>query len=52
MILSRVIFLDHSPSRLTQNASWQICYDRKLFHVEENEPGDSDNHYPFLWTDL
>jgi len=31
---------------------YEICYDRKLFHVNENEPGDSDNHYPFLWTDL
>jgi hypothetical protein len=29
-----------------------LCYDRKLFHVKDNEPGDSDNHYPFLWNDI
>ena len=31
---------------------YQLCYDRQLFHVKENEPGDSDHHYPFLWADL
>jgi hypothetical protein len=31
---------------------YDLCYDRKLFHVKDNEPGDSDNHYPFLWNDM
>jgi predicted RNA-binding Zn-ribbon protein involved in translation (DUF1610 family) len=30
----------------------ELCYDRKLFHVEGNEEGDPDNHYPFLWNDV
>ena len=29
-----------------------LCYGRKLFHMKENDPRDSDNHYPFLWNDM
>ena len=29
----------------------ELCYDRKLFHGN-GTPGDSDNHYPFLWFDM
>lgn len=29
----------------------ELCYDRKLFNAD-NIPGDSDDHYPFLWFDI
>lgn len=31
--------------------NYGLCYNRKLFNANA-ENGDSDNHYPFLWTDM
>lgn len=31
--------------------NYQLCYNRKLFNTNA-ENGNSDNHYPFLWTDI
>jgi len=31
--------------------NYQLCYNRKLFNTNA-ENGNSDNHYPFLWTDM
>jgi len=34
------------------DSNYGICYDRKLFHVADNEAGDPESHYPFLWIDI
>lgn len=31
--------------------NYGLCYNRKLFNTNA-ENGNSDNHYPFLWTDI
>ena len=36
---------------LFTDSNYELCYDRKLFNANA-ENGDSDNHYPFLWTDM
>lgn len=31
--------------------NYGLCYNRKLFNTNADN-GNSDNHYPFLWTDM
>jgi len=31
--------------------NYGLCYNRKLFNTHADN-GNSDNHYPFLWTDM